>query len=120
MVLLRNKLKSYFSLHWACPWGTKCNFRDCENTEPVKIIMSDEESTTYTAHSRWFSVGICKYKPVYKSHDMLRIRVLSLVENLFKKNPLQDLLSGLNTVISTNDSTRIITGHVIYNLTNSN
>ena len=31
--------------------GTKCNFRDCENTEPVKIIMSDEESTTYTAHS---------------------------------------------------------------------
>ena len=33
-----------------------------------------------------------------------------------KKNPLQDLLSSLNAVISTNDSTRIITGHVIYNL----
>ena len=42
--------------------------------------------------------------------------MLSLVENLFvKKNPLQDLLSSLNAAISTNESTRIITGHVIYN-----
>ena len=32
-----------------------------------------------------------------------------------KKNPLEDLLSSLNAVISTNESTRIITGHVIYN-----
>ena len=31
------------------------------------------------------------------------------------KNTLQDLLSSLNGVISTNKSTRIITGHVIYN-----
>ena len=31
------------------------------------------------------------------------------------KNPLQDLLSSLNAVISTNESTRIIIGHVIYN-----
>ena len=37
------------------------------------------------------------------------------MENLFKKNPLQDLLSSLNAVISTNESTRFITGHVIYN-----
>ena len=35
--------------------------------------------------------------------------------NLFLKNPLQDLLSSLNGDISTNESTRIITGHVIYN-----
>ena len=41
--------------------------------------------------------------------------MLSLVENLFKKNPLQDLLSSLNVVISTNDSTQFITGHVFYN-----
>ena len=41
--------------------------------------------------------------------------MLSLVENLFKKNPLQDLQSSLNAVISTNASTQIITGHVIYN-----
>ena len=31
------------------------------------------------------------------------------------KKPLQDLLSSLNAVISTNESTQIITGHVIYN-----
>ena len=33
-----------------------------------------------------------------------------------KKNPLQDLLSSLNVVVSTNQSTEFITGHVIYNL----
>ena len=34
----------------------------------------------------WFSVGICKYKMGYKSHELLYvIRVLSLVENLFVK-----------------------------------
>ena len=38
------------------------------------------------------------------------------VENLFlKKNPLQDYLSSLNAVISTNKSTEFITVHVIYN-----
>jgi hypothetical protein len=38
------------------------------------------------------------------------------MENLFKKKyPLQDLLSSLNAVISTNESTEFITGHVIYN-----
>ena len=41
--------------------------------------------------------------------------MLSLVKNLFKKNPLQDFLSSLNAVISTNESTEFITGHVIYN-----
>ena len=38
------------------------------------------------------------------------------MENLFKKYPLQDLLSSLNAVISINESTQFITGHVIYNL----
>jgi hypothetical protein len=33
-----------------------------------------------------------------------------------KENPLQDLLSSLNAVISTNESTGIIIGHMIYNL----
>ena len=51
------------------------------------------------------------------SHDLLKSQGLSLVEILFvKRNPLQDLLSSLNAVISTNESTRIVTGHVIYNL----
>ena len=40
-----------------------------------------------------------------------------MVENSFKENPLQDLLSSLNVAISTNESTRIITDHVIYNPT---
>ena len=67
---------------------------------------------------RWgFSVGIYKYKPGYKSHDLLQILILSLVENLFKKKILYkilDFLSSQNAVISTNESTQIITGHVIY------
>ena len=33
----------------------------------------------------------------------------------FLKNPLQVFLSSLNAVISTNESTEFITGHVIYN-----
>ena len=38
------------------------------------------------------------------------------MENLFlQKKNLQDLLSSLNAVISTNESTEFITGHVIYN-----
>ena len=35
--------------------------------------------------SWWFSVGICKYKSGYKSHDLIKFQVLSLVENLFQK-----------------------------------
>ena len=35
---------------------------------------------------------------------------------LYKKNPLQDFLSSLNAVISTNESTEFITGHVGGNL----
>ena len=38
------------------------------------------------------------------------------MENLFlQQNPLQDFLSNLNAVISTNESTEFVTGHVIYN-----
>ena len=33
-----------------------------------------------------------------------------------KKNPLQDFLSSLNAVISTNESNWILTGHVIFEL----
>ena len=35
---------------------------------------------------------------------------------IYKKNPLQDFLSSLNAVISTNESTEFITGHVGGNL----
>ena len=34
-----------------------------------------------------------------------------------KKNPLHDLLSSLNVLISTNESNQSITGHMIYKLT---
>ena len=34
---------------------------------------------------------------------------------MFEKNPLQDFLSSLIAVISTNESAEFITGHVIYN-----
>ena len=64
-------------------------------------------------------VIICeiKVKPAYKSCDPLSIRALSLLENLFvKKNPLQDFLSRLNAVISTNERTGSITSHVIFKL----
>ena len=33
-----------------------------------------------------------------------------------KKNPLQDLLSSLNSVISTNERNEILTDHVIFKL----
>ena len=51
---------------------------------------------------------------ICKSYDLLKVQVLSLVENLSKKNHLQDLLSSLDSVISTK-STEFITGHVIHN-----
>ena len=42
--------------------------------------------------------------------------LIALVENLFlQKNPLQYFISSLIAVISTNESTEFITGHVIYN-----
>ena len=37
-------------------------------------------------------------------------------KNYLKRNPLQDLLFSLNTVISTIESTPFIPGHVIYSL----
>ena len=51
-----------------------------------------------------FSVTRYDYNGALKSHDLLKIQDISLVEILFvKKNPLQDWLSGLNAVISTNE-----------------
>ena len=64
----------------------------------------------------WLSSVRFKYKPGHRSCDLLKIRVLSLVENLFvKENPLQDLLSSVNAVISTNKRIEFITGHMTYN-----
>ena len=56
-----------------------------------------------------FSVGICKYKPGYKSHD------LSLVEKIFENNILQDLLSSWTGVFQPMRALKFITCDVIYN-----
>ena len=67
--------------------------------------------------SRWLSSARFKYKSGYRPCDLLQIWVLSLMENLFfQKNPLQDLLSSLNAVVSTNERHWIITGHVTFKL----
>ena len=53
------------------------------------------------------------------SHDLLKIQGFSLVEIFLvkkKKNPLQDLLSSMNAVISTNEKHWIVTGHVTFKL----
>ena len=43
--------------------------------------------------------------------------MFSLVDNLFlQKNPLQDVLSSLNAVISINEKNWILTDHVIFKL----
>ena len=45
------------------------------------------------------------------------MQVLSLVKKFIcKKNPLQDLLSSLSSVISTNEKNGILTDHVIFKL----
>ena len=49
------------------------------------------------------------------SLDLLKIQGHWWKFYLSKKNPLQDLLSSLNAVISTKESTEFITGDVIYN-----
>ena len=64
---------------------------------------------------RWLSSAVFKYKPGSRSCDLLRIQVPSLVENSFKQNPLQDLLSSVNAVISTNERIEMITDHMTYN-----
>ena len=76
--------------------------------------LSLELMISYTA---WvFSVEICEYKSGYKSHDLLKIECSHWWKIYFLKKSLQDLLSSLNAAISTNESTRFITGHVIYTL----
>ena len=48
----------------------------------------------------------------------LVINLSALIDGklIFKKNPLQNLLSSLNAEISTNESTGFVTGHMVYNL----
>ena len=51
---------------------------------PFSILQIDQQGYSelwnQQYHLGWFSVGICKYKPSYKSDDLVIIRVVSLVE----------------------------------------
>ena len=60
----------------------------------------------------WYTYVRFDHYGALRSNDLLKLRVLLLVEHLFKRNPLQYLLSSLNAVISTNERHWIITGHV--------
>ena len=62
-----------------------------------------------------FQLEFVSISQVINHMTCYKFELLALVESLFLKNPLQDLLSSLNAVISTNESSRIKTGHVIYN-----
>ena len=71
-----------------------------------KFILVDKAS------HRWFSVGTCKYNLGYISHmTWYRFECSHCIGG---KLLLQDLLTCLNAVISTNESTRFITGHMVY------
>ena len=47
--------------------------------------LTRSNSLTSVTSLRWFSVGRFYYNGAEKSHDLLKIQVLSLVENLFFK-----------------------------------
>ena len=87
------------------------------NLSPISIFQSKinfpEDSDSHWFW--WFPVGICRYKRVVNHMTCYNFKCFHWQKIYLKKNPLQDLLSSLNAVISTNESTRIITGHVIYN-----
>ena len=60
--------------------------------------------------------------PIYGGFQLEFVGISQVINHMIKCshwwiffNPLQDLLSTLNAVISTNESNEFITGHVIYN-----
>ena len=78
----------------------------------ISLLLSFQQQLKSLA---WFSVGICTSRVIYYM-TCYNFECSPWWKMYSKKNPLQDLLFSLNAVISTNESTRIITGHVIYNL----
>ena len=49
----------------------KCGVRNVEGIKNPEITVSQEKLDNVDAPTRWFSVGICKYKLGYKSHVLL-------------------------------------------------
>ena len=86
----------------------------------IWVVRSLREGCNLDIEQWWFSlVGLII--PELKDHmicfKLERSHSNALVENVIvKKNPLQDLLSSLIAVISTNERNRILTGHVTFKL----
>ena len=51
-------------------YETLCSQFDLK-PDMIIYLRSDPVTAYERMVSRWFSVGICKYKPGYKSHDLL-------------------------------------------------
>ena len=76
----------------------------------VAMTPQAPQGTTGLLVRGWFSVRICKYVHISQviNHMTCYNSCALIDENLFsQKNPLQDLISGLNTVISTKESIQI-------------
>ena len=92
---------------------TRYSNRICKKLWSPVIISSHSKSSVQTSFSfsstldlsqlpLVVSVGICKYKPGYKSHDLpcYEFECSHWWKIYLKKNPLHDFLSSLNAVIS--------------------
>ena len=83
---------------------------------PVKIDLATTSLTMLAKHHMGgFQLEFVSISLVINHMTCYKFECSHWWKIYFIKNPLQDLLSSLNAVISTNESTRIITGHVIYN-----
>ena len=83
----------------------------------ILTVLSLAEKTcghTVTPCKRWLSSVRFKYKQDHVT--CYKFKCSHWWKIYFKKNPLQDLLSSVNAVISTNAIIEYITGHMTYNL----
>ena len=71
----------------------------------LKHILSQFVNSNIFCRLRWFSVSRLEYNEAYVKNSRCLIGGKSIFQ---KKNPLQDLLSSLNAVISTNERHWII------------
>ena len=114
--------------HWATLW-----VKVTELLWPNHGLQTPREEIVLTAwpknqsHSQIFRYGQSRFclplRPKFSDifdlclHWLSIVRVLSYWwKNYLKKNPLQDLLSSLNAVISANERNEFITDHMTYNL----
>ena len=95
LVYLRS-LKTSSSIFFSGPTQNSEEIENWQNIQP--------KHQSYT--SWWFSVGICKYKPGYKSHDQLQFECshwLQLQHSDWRANLVKDFFFQIK--FSTNEST---------------